>query len=49
MVGSYSSVHSLLTRRNVMELFPHPPSPHTVIVILLRSPIMCLLRLYAHS
>jgi len=34
---SYSCVHWLRTKRNVIDDFPHPPSPHTVMVILLFS------------
>ena len=29
---TYSCVHWLRTKRNVIEDFPHPPSPQTVIV-----------------
>jgi hypothetical protein len=30
MVGSYSDVHWLRTRRSVMDDLPHPPSPQMV-------------------
>lgn len=33
MVGSYSEVHWERTRRRVMLLLPHPPSPQMVMVI----------------
>ena len=33
MVGSYSDVHCERTSRKVIELLPHPPSPHIVMLM----------------